>query len=202
MADTVASIHCVCDRVINEIAKRHKKRYARDHRLYTEDEFKEVYGKRGAELWCSAPHYENLDQLLKEWELCVLCYNMDNTVVKHGQFGILLPDFLLLVRVKHLNGKLKSCRLAPDGWSPSEIWNEALVISVGQSSDSQSKGSILVVDFRRELYRSGDMAMASYQTMYRYAQEFFEFLEDDRKEPNHDALLNNEIMQFLCVSSK
>ena len=110
-----------------------------------------------------------------------------------GNFAVLVPDLLLLLRVSHLQGKLKPSRLAP----ASEHWQhreqEAIVIDGAASR-------ILVCDFREEVYSNEVLARVGLHRLKREACDFVNFLEDDNLRTPSGSLAENFFMDFLAVA--
>ena len=201
---------CLPVKVVEGILARRQKRFALDHILYRRDQFAEWYGEeKGTRFWDNAPHYRDITELADEWDIAVVRHSTLGvsvvegrlTTAKLGQLGVLLPGLMMLIGVEHLRGKLESSRLAPLGWQASNIWSDALMIGISQSTSAG--GMIYVADFRPQLYMNGDLAKVAKLAMIHYAEEFLTFLDSDSVSEASCVLMCrlNPIMQFLCVEA-
>ena len=189
--------------LISDIAAQHQMRLAWDGERYNADEFVDWYGEEfGVQCWNAAAHYSSLFGMMETNHFCALQYfpgggamlisNVDRGPPRVGNFGVLLPDILFILRVRHLQGKLKPSRLAPQGWHGRDVWQSPIVLGgVG--------GKILVADFREELYSNGHMAGLGHRNMIRDGCDFINFLEDDTSTSVRERLATNMFMDFLAV---
>ena len=191
------SHHPLIAEVISHIAKQKTKRLGLDGKGYTQDEFLTEYGEVGLRFWQEAPHYECLNDLMKEWGVCALRKRSfgteDARTACSGEFGVLFPGILLLIDVAHLDGKLKPSRLAPDSWSSTEIWDQGLLIGV---MDCGRRDIIHVADFRQDAYECQELRALGKAKMGKAAEDFLNYLDGIIPSGLEEQ---NPIMKFLCV---
>ena len=208
--------HPVVEEAINQISAHKKKRLAYDGRRYTLEQVVDAYGEdAGHKYWKEAPHYLSLPSFRFQWNLLSMRSYHDRFKVTHsgsgaelyaacGEFGIVFPEVFMLVAVKHLHGKLKCSRLAPQGWlHQEEVWDNGLVIGVGDGTvgcDSD-RDTIRVADFREDAYNDTHLATLCSSTMREAATHFLRFLDDSEYMEFDPELMEfaNPIMEFLCV---
>ena len=115
------------------------------------------------QFWNAAAHYSSVSEMMGTNHFCPLQYDpgggaavmikADYGPPRVGTFGVLLPDILLILRVRH--GR--------------DVWQSAIVLGgVG--------GKIRVADFRDELYSNGHMAGLGLRNMIRDGCGFINFL--------------------------
>ena len=207
-ASTGVESRCPITRAtIRDLRRQRAKRVAWDDARYTQDEFVSWYGEKDSvRFWSEAPHYTALRNMIRETNFhCIQYFLSGGASVmtdididltgppRIGNFAVLVPDLLLLLRVSHLQGKLKPSRLAP----ASEHWQhreqEAIVIDGAASR-------ILVCDFREEVYSNEVLTRVGLHRLKRAACDFVNFLEDDNLRTPSGSLAENFFMDFLAVA--
>ena len=169
------------------VSDRKNMRYAQNGGLYTINEFQAKYGEAAAEsIWPSAPHFLNLQQFCKDFNLGLepsYGHTMDGS---SAVFGLWVPTCLLLVDIHHLDGKLKGSRLAPQ-----KLWQAAW--QIGPTGNRMK-----VLDFCTELLGSEHpLGKLGRQDMKNILKEFCRIMDGEVQDL--DSVQTNLLMQFLCV---
>ena len=189
--------NCVTEHAVADFMEQKRNRVGFDGRSYTEKEFREVHEASGEDVWETAPHYATLAEFQKEWGVNVVRYNEPPSSsaerVFRSEFGVLFPTVLVLCELRHLQGKLRNCRLAPENRKAEEIWTSGIVIGM-ENCVGERIGSIYVADMREDVFGDPDLVRMGRWAHAATAVDFIRRLEDESREEKR-----NVFMDFLCV---
>ena len=183
--------------------ERINKRCAWDRQPYTKKEF-EAWYSNGAAIWETAPHFASIEQFcehMKTHKVQTCIPDVGSRASSATLFGLWVPGFLLLVDIHHLNGKLKSSRLAPDTSDyQRNVWKNALRIGY--------ENQTMVLDYSTELVATPaePLARLGRHHMEETLLDFLEILDgliiNYKPVPCPETRVKkNLLMQFLAVDT-